>query len=347
MTQKKNLRFGVIGAGRIGKIHAGNLATRIPGVEVAAIADVDFKAAQDIAAHLHIPVALEDYHAILSDPTIDAVAICSSTDTHAKIVVEAAQAGKHIFCEKPIDHDLAKIDAALDAVEKAGVKLQIGFNRRFDPNFRKVRAMVADGRIGDPHIIRITSRDPAPPPVSYVKVSGGMFLDMTIHDFDMARYLSGSEVEEVYVAAGVMVDPGIGEAGDVDTAIITLKFANGAIGTIDNSRKAIYGYDQRVEVFGSKGMVQAHNNTPDNDVYFDADGVHSAKPLYFFLERYMESFIAELKDFVQSIQEDTVPPVVGMDGRIPVVIGMAARKSYLENRPVKLGEITNPIPEPA
>jgi len=347
MTQKNNLRFGVIGAGRIGKIHAENLATRIAGVEVAAIADVDFKAAQDVAAHLHIPVALEDYHAILSDPTIDAVAICSSTDTHAKIVVEAAKAGKHIFCEKPIDYDLAKIDAALDAVEKAAVKLQIGFNRRFDPNFRKVRAMVADGKIGDPHIIRITSRDPAPPPVSYVKVSGGMFLDMTIHDFDMARYLSGSEVEEVYVAAGVMVDPGIGEAGDVDTAIITLKFANGAIGTIDNSRKAIYGYDQRVEVFGSKGMVQAHNNTPDNDVYFDADGVHSAKPLYFFLERYMESFIAELKAFVQSIQEDTIPPVVGMDGRIPVVIGMAARKSYLENRPVKLSEITKPIPEPA
>jgi myo-inositol 2-dehydrogenase/D-chiro-inositol 1-dehydrogenase len=346
MTTKKNLRFGVIGAGRIGKIHAENLATRIPGVEVAAIADVDLKSAQELALHLHVPAAVDDYHAILSDPTIDAVAICSSTDTHAKIVVEAAQAGKHIFCEKPIDHDLAKIDAALEAVEKAGVKLQIGFNRRFDPNFRKVRAMVADGKIGDPHIIRITSRDPAPPPVSYVKVSGGMFLDMTIHDFDMARYLSGSEVEEVYVAAGVMVDPGIGEAGDVDTAVITLRFANGAIGTIDNSRKAIYGYDQRVEVFGSEGMVQADNNTPDNDVYFNADGVHSAKPLYFFLERYMDSFIAELKDFVQSIQENTTPPVVGMDGRIPVVIGMAAKKSYLEHRPVKLLEIEHPVLEP-
>ena len=346
MTQKNNLRFGVIGAGRIGKIHAENLATRIPGVEVAAIADVDLKAAQELAVRLHVPVAVDDYHVILSDPTIDAVAICSSTDTHAKIIIEAAQAGKHIFCEKPIDHDLTKIDAALDAVEKAGVKLQIGFNRRFDPNFRKVRAMVAEGKIGDPHIIRITSRDPAPPPVSYVKVSGGMFLDMTIHDFDMARYLSGSEVEEVYVAAGVMVDPGIGEAGDVDTAVITLRFANGAIGTIDNSRKAIYGYDQRVEVFGSQGMIQAHNNTPDNDVYYTADGVHSAKPLYFFLERYMESFIAELKDFAQSIREDTTPPVVGIDGRIPVVIGMAARKSYLENRPVKLSEITTPVLQP-
>jgi myo-inositol 2-dehydrogenase / D-chiro-inositol 1-dehydrogenase len=345
MIQKSHVRFGVIGAGRIGKMHAQNLATRIPGVEVAAIADVDLKAAQDLAGQLHIPTAVEDYQALLSEPSIDAVAICSSTNTHARIVIEAAQAGKHIFCEKPIDYDLAKIDDALEAVKKAGVKLQIGFNRRFDSNFRKVHTMVAEGKIGTPHIIRITSRDPAPPPLSYVKVSGGMFLDMTIHDFDMARYLSGSEVEEVYTAAGVMVDPAIGEAGDVDTALITLRFANGAIGTIDNSRKAVYGYDQRVEVFGSEGMIQAHNNTPDNDVYLNADGAHSAKPLYFFLERYTESFIAEMKDFVKSIQENSVPLVTGIDGRIPVVMGMAAKKSYLEHRPVKLSEITNPIPE--
>jgi myo-inositol 2-dehydrogenase/D-chiro-inositol 1-dehydrogenase len=346
MTHQNTLRFGVIGAGRIGKIHAENLATRIPGVEVAAIADVELNAARDLAAHLHVPAAVEDYHAILSDPTIDAVAICSSTDTHARIVIEAAEAGKHIFCEKPIDHNLEKIDAALDAVEKAGVKLQIGFNRRFDPNFRKVQTMVAEGKIGTPHIVRITSRDPAPPPVAYVRVSGGMFLDMTIHDFDMARYLSGSEVEEVFVAAGVMVDPAIGEAGDVDTAVITLRFANGAIGTIDNSRKAVYGYDQRVEVFGSEGMLQAHNNTPDQDVYFNADGVHSSKPLYFFLERYMESFIAEMKEFVRCIQEDSAPLVSGIDGRIPVMIGMAAKKSYVENRPVRLSEITAPVLEP-
>ncbi|RIK29137.1 MAG: inositol 2-dehydrogenase [Anaerolineae bacterium] len=339
MTTKHDLRFGVIGGGRIGKIHAENLATRIPGVRVAAIADVNLQAAQELAARLHIPIATDDYRVILSDSSIDAVAICSSTDTHAQIIVEAAQAGKHIFCEKPIAYDLAKIDAALEAVEKAGVKLQIGFNRRFDPNFRRVRAMVAEGKVGAPHIIRITSRDPAPPPLAYIKGSGGMFFDMTIHDFDMARYLSGSEVEEVYVAAGVMVDPGIGEAGDVDTAVIVLRFANGAIGTIDNSRKAVYGYDQRVEVFGSEGMVQAQNNTPDNDIYFNAEGVQSAKPLYFFLERYMESFIAEQRDFVQSIRDDTAPPVVGNDGRIPVVIGMAAKKSYLENRPVKLSEI--------
>jgi myo-inositol 2-dehydrogenase / D-chiro-inositol 1-dehydrogenase len=345
MAQKNTLRFGVIGAGRIGKIHAQNLATRIPGVEVAAIADVNLQAAQDLATQLHVPTAVDDYHAILSEPTIDAIAICSFTDTHARLTIEAAEAGKHIFCEKPIDLQLEKIDAALEAVKKAGVKLQIGFNRRFDPNFRRVRTMVAEGKIGTPHIIRITSRDPEPPPLSYVRGSGGIFLDMTIHDFDMARYLSGSEVEEVYTAAGVMVDPAIGEAGDVDTAVMTLRFASGAIGTIDNSRKAVYGYDQRVEVFGSEGMVQAHNNTPDNDVYFNADGVHSAKPLYFFLERYTESFIAEMKEFARSIQDNTDPSVTGIDGRIPVVIGMAAKKSYLERRPVKVSEITNPIAE--
>jgi myo-inositol 2-dehydrogenase/D-chiro-inositol 1-dehydrogenase len=332
------LVFGVIGAGRIGKIHAENLATRIPMARVKAIADVNLAAAQETAAKLHIPVVTADYRELLTDGEIQAVAICSSTDTHARLIVEAASAGKQIFCEKPIDHDLAKIDAALSAVETAGVKLQIGFNRRFDPNFRRVRQLIAEGKIGAPHILRITSRDPAPPSVEYVKVSGGIFLDMTIHDFDMARYLMGSEVEEVYTAAGVLVDPGIGAAGDVDTAIITLKFANGAIGTIDNSRKAIYGYDQRVEAFGSEGMAVALNETPDRTLYANCDGVQTAKPLYFFLERYMDSFIAEMQEFVQAVINDTDPPVGGKDGRIPVVIGMAAKRSYLENRPVRLSE---------
>ena len=330
------LRFGVIGAGRIGKIHAEVLATRLAGAQVAAIADVNLPAAQEAAARLHVPSAVADYHAILSDPSIDAVAICSSTDTHARLIVEAAQARKHIFCEKPIDYDLAKIDQALEAVEKAGVKLQIGFNRRFDPNFRKVREMVAEGKIGKPHILRITSRDPAPPPIEYVKVSGGIFLDMTIHDFDMARYLMGCEVVEVYVAGGVLVDAKIGEAGDIDTALIVLHFENGAVGSIDNSSQAVYGYDQRVEVFGSGGMVAANNNTPDNDVYANADGVHSAKPLYFFLERYMDSFIEEMRQFVASLQTGATPPVTGLDGRIPVLMGMAAKKSYQERRPVRV-----------
>ncbi len=339
MSEKEMITFGVIGAGRIGKIHAENLATCIPGAQVISIADIILEAAQETAAHLRILTSTADYHDILADPAIEAVAICSSTDTHAQIIAEAAQAGKHIFCEKPIDHDLAKIDTALAAVEKAGVKLQIGFNRRFDPNFRKVREMIAANKIGDPHILRITSRDPAPPPVEYIKVSGGIFLDMTIHDFDMARYLMGSEVVEIYVAGGVMVDPAIGEAGDIDTVIITLRFNNGAIGTIDNSRKAVYGYDQRVEVFGSGGMVATGNNTLDSNVYSNAEGVQSALPLHFFLERYAESYAQELREFVKSIHNDTTPPVIGIDGRIPVVMGMAALKSYRENRPVKLREI--------
>ncbi len=339
MSDQKVIKVGVIGAGRIGKIHAENLATRIPGVVVAAIADVNIEAARELAAKLHVENVYSDYKKIMGDKSIDAVAICSSTDTHADLIIEAASAGKHVFCEKPVDHSLAKIDKAIDAVKKAGAQCQIGFNRRFDPNFKALRDLVQRGRIGDLHILRITSRDPAPPPAEYVKVSGGMFLDMTIHDFDMARYLSGSEVEEVYAAGSVMVDPAIGAAGDIDTAIITLKFANGAIGTIDNSRKAAYGYDQRAEVFGSGGMAATANNTPNTSVYSNADGVISEKPLYFFLERYMESFVAELRDFVDAIREGTPTPVNVLDGRKPVVIAMAAKKSLQENRPVRLSEI--------
>ena len=330
------IRFGVIGAGRIGKIHAENLAHLILGAKVAAIADVNFTAAQETATRLQIPTAVVDYTEILADPSLDAVAICSSTDTHARIVIDAAMAEKHIFCEKPIDHDLDKIDQALEAVEKAGVKLQIGFNRRFDPNFHKIHKMITKGKIGNPHLLRITSRDPAPPPIDYIKVSGGIFLDMTCHDFDMARYLMGCEVEEIFVAGGVLVDPEIGKAGDIDTAIIVMRFENGAIGSIDNSRQAIYGYDQRVEVFGSGGMLAANNNTTDNNLYSNADGVHSAKPLHFFLERYMESFISEMQQFVSSLQNDTPPPVSGIDGRIPVLMAIAAKKSYLEKRPVRV-----------
>ena len=339
MSEQKVIKVGVIGAGRIGKIHAENLATRIPGVVVEAIADVNLVAAQELADKLHVPHAYSDYKKIMEDKSIEAVAICSSTNTHADLMIEAAAAGKHIFCEKPVDHSLEKIDRAIAAVKQAGVKSQIGFNRRFDPNFKKLRDLVQQGKIGELHILRITSRDPAPPPAEYVKLSGGMFLDMTIHDFDMARYLSGSEVEEVYAAGGVMVDPAIGVAGDIDTAIIMLKFANGAIGTIDNSRKAAYGYDQRAEVFGSGGMAATANNTPNSSVYSDAEGVHSEKPLYFFLERYMESFTAEMRDFITAIREDKPTPVSVEDGLKPVIIAMAAKKSLEENRPVRLTEI--------
>lgn len=333
------IKVGVIGAGRIGKLHAENLALRIPETQVQAIADVNLAAAQETAARLNIPVAAADYREILSSD-IDAVVICSATDTHTDIIIDAARAGKHIFCEKPIDLNLSRIDAAITAVDEAGVKLQIGFNRRFDANFRRVRQAVESGEIGQPHLLHIISRDPAPPPISYVKVSGGMFVDMTIHDFDMARYLIGAEVEEVYTAAGVLVDPAIGEAGDVDTAVIMLKFANGVIGTIDNSRKAVYGYDQRVEVFGSGGSISTSNNYANNAVINTGEVIRRDLPLNFFVERYADSYLVEMNDFVDAVLRGKPIPVTGRDARVPVVMGLAARQSYEENRPVRLSEIT-------
>jgi myo-inositol 2-dehydrogenase/D-chiro-inositol 1-dehydrogenase len=336
---KPEVNVGLIGAGRIGRLHAEHLMYRIPEAKLVAVCDVLVEAAEKLAADLGVPAAYQDHRRILDDESVEAVAICSSTDTHAQMIEEAAAAGKQVFCEKPIALDLGAIDRALATVEQAGVKLQIGFNRRFDPSLRRVREVVAAGKIGEPHILRITSRDPEPPPIEYVRVSGGIFLDMAIHDFDMARFLIGSEVEEIFAAGAVMVDPAIGEAGDIDTAIITLRFRNGVIGAIDNSRRAVYGYDQRVEVFGSEGVVVVSNNRPDTAVVSDASGVHSSLPLLFFVERYTESYIAEMQEFVECIQQDRTPSVTGVDGRIPVVMGYAAKMSYQENRPVKLSEV--------
>lgn len=333
------LNIGLIGAGRIGKVHAATLAYRIPAAKLLAVADIDAAAAQQLADQFKIPRATAHYRDVLSDPAIDAVLICSGTDTHARFTIEAAQAGKHIFCEKPIAHSLAEIDQTLAAVHKAGVKLQVGFNRRFDANFRRVHDAIRRGEIGQPALLHIISRDPAPPPIAYIQVSGGMFLDMTIHDFDMARFLIGAEVEEVYTQAGVTVDPGIGAAGDVDTAVIMLKFANGVIGTIDNCRRASYGYDQRVEVFGSLGAVSTMNNYPNAAVLSDGASVRRDLPLNFFMERYTESFAAELIAFVHAVLHDTPVPVTGRDARAPVVMGLAAAKSLHERRPVRLSEI--------
>ena len=330
----ETITLGLIGAGRIGRLHAEHLTHRLPGARLLAVADIFEEAAQKAAADFNIPHAYTDPGPIFENPDIQAVVICSSTDTHADFIEQAAAAGKHIFCEKPIHLDLARVDRALAAVEAAGVKLQIGFNRRFDPSFRRAKELVDAGAIGEPHILRITSRDPAPPPIGYIKVSGGIFLDMTIHDFDMARFLIGDEVHEIYAAGGVRVDPAIGEAGDIDTALITLKFRNGVIGSIDNSRRAVYGYDQRVEIFGSDGVVMVGNVKPDTAVWADDAGVHSAKPLYFFVERYTEAYVAEMEAFLEAIREDKTPPVTGIDGRIPVVMGYAAWESYRQNHPV-------------
>ncbi len=337
------LNVGIIGAGRIGKVHAEGLAFRLPEARILAIADVNREAAQAVATRCGIPSVTGSSQEIFANPEIEAVLICSSTDTHAGLIVQAAQAGKHIFCEKPISHSLGEIHPALEAVERAGVKLQIGFNRRFDANFARVRQAVVSGEIGTPRLIHIVSRDPAPPPLAYIRLSGGMFLDMTIHDFDMARFLIGDEVEEVYTSGGVMVDPEIGAAGDLDTALIVLRFKNGVIGTIDNSRQAAYGYDQRVEILGSRGSIGTQNCYPNQAVISTASEIRRDLPLNFFMDRYTESFAAEVRAFVQAVRDDRPTPVAGIDGLVAVVMGIAARQSYDQHRPVRLEEIAAPV----
>jgi myo-inositol 2-dehydrogenase/D-chiro-inositol 1-dehydrogenase len=333
------ITVGIVGAGRIGKIHAENIRYFIPEARIKTVADPVADKLGEWAHGLGIEKVARDAREIMSDPEIGAVVICSSTDTHADMVMAAAAAKKHVFCEKPIDLTVEKVKRALAAVDKAGVRLQVGFNRRFDHNFRRVRELVQSGALGTPQIIRITSRDPGPPPPEYVKVSGGIFLDMTVHDFDMARYLSGSEVVEVYAQGAVLIDPAIGRAGDVDTAAVTLAFENGAIGVIDNSRKATYGYDQRVEVHGSKGCASCSNDTPSSVLVSNEQGVQGDKPLYFFLERYRQAFIDEMKAFFAALVEDRPTPVTGVDGLKPILIGLAAKRSLAEHRPVRIAEI--------
>lgn len=334
------IKIGIIGAGRIGKVHLQSISYQVKNAVVKAVADPFMNdETKEFIKSFGVTEIYDDYKKILADPEIDAVLVCSSTDTHSSISVEAIEAGKHVFCEKPVDHSIEKINAVKKALEGKNLKFQVGFNRRFDHNFAAIRAAVDAGKIGDPHIVKITSRDPEPPNPAYIKVSGGIFLDMTIHDFDMACFLVNSNVEEIYVNSAVLVDPAIGEQGDVDTAIITMKMENGALAVIDNSRRAAYGYDQRAEVFGSKGMVKTSNDTLSSAVIADENGVTGEKPLYFFLERYMQSFATEMNQFVDSIINDTETPVGIEAGLQSVLIGLAAKKSVEEHRPVKLSEL--------
>jgi myo-inositol 2-dehydrogenase / D-chiro-inositol 1-dehydrogenase len=332
------LTVGVIGAGRIGKIHVDNLRA-ISQVRVKSVSDVEIDHLEEWANEKGVEVLTANYQDILNDPEINAVFICSPTTTHANLIKESAAAGKHIFCEKPVSFSVEETEEALVAVEKAGVKMQVGFNRRFDPNFRKIHELVQNGEIGTPHILRITSRDPQPPGIDYIKTSGGLFMDMAIHDFDMARYIMGSEVVEVFANGAVLVDPAIGEAGDIDTAIITLKFANGALGVIDNSRQAAYGYDQRLEVFGDKGAAQADNNRANTVEVSTAQHVAKEKPLYFFLERYTQAYIDEVNEFVTSILKNKPVICSGVDGLQAERIAKAAKKSLDTGAPVQLQSI--------
>ncbi len=334
------ISLGIIGAGRIGKVHAQSIMNHITSVRLKTIADPFMNEETEASLRvLGVSDCTKDYKKILNDPEIDAVLICSSTNTHADISLEAIAAGKHVFCEKPVSQDIAKIRQVMEKLKGTKLKYQVGFNRRFDHNFEAVRAAVANGDVGDVHIVRITSRDPTPPPPEYAAVSGGMFLDMTIHDFDMVRYLTASDVVEVFANGAVLVDPLIGKAGDIDTAIISLKMANGALAVIDNSRKAVYGYDQRAEVFGSKGQASVSNDTNSSLILSSETGIHTEKPLYFFLERYMASFTKEVRMFVQAIEQDSPVPVDINDGLQPVLIAAAALRSLKEHRPVLLSEI--------
>jgi myo-inositol 2-dehydrogenase / D-chiro-inositol 1-dehydrogenase len=327
--------IGIIGAGRIGKMHAENIVS-IASVKIKTISDLFIENAIEWAEQIGIQNVTTNYQDILNDPEIDAIFICSPTNTHGTIIKEAARAGKHIFCEKPVSFSTEDTKEALKVVKEAGVKLQVGFNRRFDPHFKKVHETVKEGKIGETHIVKITSRDPEPPPAEYIKNSGGLFFDMAIHDYDMARYVTGSEVEEVYVQGVNLVDPIFKELGDIDTAMTFLKFKNGAIGVIDNSRKAVYGYDQRVEVFGSKGSVTAQNEHPTNVEISTAEGVYKDKLKFFFLERYKEAYMNETHAFIDSVLNDKPLVCKGNDGLQAELIAKAAKESLESGKPVKI-----------
>jgi myo-inositol 2-dehydrogenase/D-chiro-inositol 1-dehydrogenase len=331
------VRVGVIGVGRIGRMHAALLTNEVEGAAVSVVHDAVEDAARDVASELGVASAADVEDLLGAD--IDAVAICSNTDTHPDLIVAAARAGKAIFCEKPISLELAEVDRALAAVEEAGVAFQIGFNRRFDPAHAAVAAAVRDGTVGEPHLLRISSRDPAPPPMAYIRGSGGIFLDMTIHDFDMARFVTGSDVIEVFARGAVRLDPEFADADDVDTATVSLVHSNGCLTTIDNSRQAVYGFDQRVEVFGSRGMAASENPLAHTAIVRTEDGTRAAPLPYFYLDRYIPSYVREWEAFVAAVSAGETPPVTGADARAPLAIGLAAWRSLREGRPVRVEEV--------
>jgi myo-inositol 2-dehydrogenase/D-chiro-inositol 1-dehydrogenase len=336
MTRK--VKIAVIGTGRMGSVHTRNIARLIPEADLVAVCDIRLEVAQAVADECGIRRVVKDYHDLLADPDIEAILIASSTDTHAFIMKDVAAASKHIFCEKPLALELDKIDEALAAVEKSRVKLQVGFNRRFDKSFQRVKEIVDSGDIGRPCILRITNRDPDFPAMEFLRVSGGIFLDLAIHDFDMVRFQLG-EVVEIYAAGGVLIEPKLNEFNDIDTDVVVLKFANGAVGTIDNSRKAVYGYDQRLEVFCSNGTAMTNNEAETVTVKGNQDGFLSAKPPYFFMQRYAPCYVEEVRQFIKCVSDDQPTPTTGADGRAAVVLGYAAWKSLRENRPVKIRKI--------
>jgi myo-inositol 2-dehydrogenase/D-chiro-inositol 1-dehydrogenase len=329
------IRVGLIGAGRIGRRHAQTLATMIPNAELALIADASSDAARQAAEAVRVEKWSTDPYAAISDESIRAVVIASSTDTHSPFIIAAARAGKDVFCEKPIALDLDATDAALDAVEQAGVRLQIGFQRRFDKGFRRAKQLIEEGAIGKVEAIRDTMRDPAPPPRDYIATSGGLFRDMVIHNFDNVRWLIGAEASEVFAMGAVLVDSMFSEYGDIDTSVVALRFENGALGTIDNSRRAGFGYDVRTEIFGSEGALFVGYQRETPVLHLTQDGVKSDH-VRWFLERFDNAYVEELREFVQSIADGRATSVTGADGRAAMALAYAAEASRRENRPVSL-----------
>ena len=324
----------LLGAGRIGQVHAKNVVAR-KDARLYGVVDVHGPAAAALAEATGARV-FDHADAALADPAVDAVMICTSTDTHVEMILKAARGRKPIFCEKPVDLDIAKVNTCLAEVKQHGVPLLMGFNRRFDPSFRALRERLKAGELGEVESVKITSRDPQPPPPAYVKVSGGLFRDMMIHDLDMARYLLPEEPSQVFATGSVLVDKAIGEAGDVDTAMVILRTRSGRLAHIDNSRRAAYGYDQRVEAFGQKGMLQAHNPTPTAVVATTSAGQQSDKPFHFFLERYASAYQAELEHFLEVLAGKATPLVSGEDGRKALLLADAANESLRTGKLVEV-----------
>ena len=324
---------GLIGTGRIGRMHATNVIAHLPQVVLKAAADC--APDDNWVKSVGIADCYNSHQALLADPAIEAVIIATPSSTHVEMIKAAAKAGKHIFCEKPIAFEADLVASAVAAAKAANVMLQVGFNRRFDPEFQAVKAAVDAGKIGQPHIIRITNRDPQRPRLDFIPHSGGLFMDFSTHDLDMARFLGG-EVAEIYATGSVLVDPKIGELGDIDTAIITLRLKSGALCVIDMSREAVYGYDQQVEVFGSKGSVSAANTTPTKVVLSTADSVLSDKPHYSFVERYAQAYVAEMAAFFEAVRNGTPPVASGEDAIAAVRLAQAAQKSFETNMPLRM-----------
>ena len=331
------VRFGLLGAGRIGKVHAKAITSN-PKAQLVAVADAFEKAASDIASQYGCAIRTVDE--ILASSDIDAVVICTPTDTHADLIEQFSRAGKAIFCEKPIDLDIERVKACLKVVDAEGATLMVGFNRRFDPHFQAVRKAIDEGQIGDVEMVTIVSRDPDAPPVDYIKRSGGIFRDMTIHDFDMARFMLGEEIDTVSAQASVLVDPAIGEAGDYDSVSVMLSTASGKHATISNSRRATYGYDQRVEVHGSKGAVSAENQRPVSIEVANATG-YTRPPLHdFFMTRYTDAYAREISAFVDAVESKSPAQPSGLDGLIALALADAAVKSVKEGKAIKVSEVT-------